>query len=187
MGSSGDLNVRACLAGTIAWLAIISVGQSADFELHSPTWHNGGVVPAESLLPDCGGKNLSPALSWSGIPNGTRSFAVTLFDPDAPGGKGWWHWVVFDLNAGLRGLPAGAGAAGGSGLEGGKQTRNDYGSDGYGGPCPPSGSSHRYLLTVTALNVSKLPVPPQAEPARVAGVLAQHALAKATITLRYGR
>ena len=88
----------------------------------------------------CTGRNLSPALSWVHPPAGTKSFAVTLFDPDAPTGSGWWHWLVFDLPADVRGLPTGAGTLGMPGLPiGAVQSRTDYGIQGYGGPCPPPG------------------------------------------------
>ncbi len=159
---------------------------AADFRLQSPSLRDGGSVPVEHLLTKCGGRNLSPALAWSGAPAGTKSFAVTFFDPDAPGGRGFWHWAIFDLAPKMVRLPAGAGAST-AGIPGAKQARNDYGSIGYGGPCPPAGATHRYVLTVTALDVEDLPISPNASAGQVAALVSKHALGKATITVRYGR
>ncbi len=171
--------------GFLFWVSIGSLF-AADFRLQSPTLREGGMVPVEHLLAKCGGRNLSPDLAWSGAPAGTKSFAVTFFDPDAPGGHGFWHWAMFDLPPKTERLPAGAGASTAA-IPGAKQARNDYGSIGYGGPCPPEGSTHRYILTVTALNLENLPVSPHATAGEVAALISKHALGKATITVRYGR
>lgn len=116
-----------------------------------------------------GGDNVSPDLSWEGAPEGTKSFALTLYDPDAPTGSGWWHWVVYDIPASATGLPLGAGAAGGPGLpEGAKLGRTDFGTNEYGGAAPPPGHGpHRYIFTLYALKTDKLDVPPDASAAYV--------------------
>lgn len=136
----------------------------------------------------CSGGNLSPALAWDGAPAGTKSFAITAYDPDAPTGSGWWHWVVFNLPASVRAVPAGAGGADGAGLPAGAmQSRTDFGPPGYGGPCPPPGAPHRYIFTVHALDVDGLPLDPQASAAMVGFMVNAHSLGKASLTGRYGR
>jgi Raf kinase inhibitor-like YbhB/YbcL family protein len=167
-----------------------AVQAAGALRLSSPTLHEGGLVSKEHVLngSGCGGQNISPALRWTAAPAATKSFGVTVFDVDAPGGRGFWHWVVFNLGPTSRELPAGAGAASGQNLPGGaSQTRNDYGSPGYGGPCPPPGSTHRYVITVYALDVGKLGSSPSDAPARVAAEVERHALAKGSINVRYGR
>lgn len=137
----------------------------------------------------CTGGNRSPALVWSNPPAATKSFAVTIFDPDAPTGSGWWHWTVFNLPASLRALPQGAGDAKHPHLPAGAiQGRSDFGAAGYGGPCPPAGDrAHHYIITVWALDVDRVPLDAHASGAMVGFMLNQHARAKALFTLRYGR
>jgi len=135
----------------------------------------------------CTGGNRSPALTWSGAPAATRSFAVILFDPDARNGAGWWHWVVFDLPAGTTGLSPGAGSGGGL-PAGAMQAVNGFGIAGYGGPCPPPGTApHHYQLTVWALDVAHLPAGPGDGAAAVAQLIEQHALDRAGLVALYGR
>jgi Raf kinase inhibitor-like YbhB/YbcL family protein len=104
---------------------------------------------------DCKGGNRSPQLSWQGAPAETRSFAVTIVDPDAPG-RGWWHWAVAGIPASVAQLPANASASGALRTMGAVEARNDFDTDGYGGPCPPPGKPHRYVITVYALNSDNL-------------------------------
>lgn len=156
------------------------------FQLTSPAFADQGRLPDTQALNamGCTGANRSPALAWTGAPTGTKSFAVTLYDPDAPTGSGWWHWVVFDLPAGARGLPAGPAPLPAGTVEG----RTDFGVPGYGGACPPvGGKPHRYVFTVHALDVARLDVPPDASAAMVGYNLNAHSLAKATLTALYGR
>lgn len=134
----------------------------------------------------CEGENVSPALSWEGAPEDTKSFAVTVYDPDAPTGSGWWHWVVFNIPASVTELEI---AASENGMpDGAVQSRTDYGTTGYGGPCPPVGDdAHRYIITVHALDVEKLDIAPDTPAAQVGFNLHSHGLAKTTLTAKYGR
>ncbi len=135
----------------------------------------------------CNGQNTSPALEWANPPAGTKSFAVTMYDPDAPTGSGWWHWVMYNIPAGTTGLVAGAGN-GRNAPRGSAEGRTDFGSKGYGGPCPPVGDKpHHYHITVFALKVDKLDVPGDATAAYVGFNLNANKLATARVTALYGR
>lgn len=137
----------------------------------------------------CHGGNISPQLAWKNPPTGTKSFAVTVFDPDAPTGSGWWHWTVANIPANTLTLPADAGNPNGEKLPAGVvQGRNDFGYSGFGGACPPAGDKpHRYQITVWALDVDKLPLDNNASGALVGFMLNSHALAKAQLTATYSR
>jgi len=137
----------------------------------------------------CKGRNQSPDLRWMRPPTGTKSFAITMYDPDAPTGSGWWHWIVFDIPPAVSELAMGAGDPGKNLLPlGCRQGRTDFGPPGYGGPCPPAGDPpHRYLFTVYALDIDKLGVSEAASPAMVGFVMHQHILAKAVLAVTYGR
>lgn len=138
----------------------------------------------------CTGENVSPELSWSNPPEGTKSFAVLMHDPDAPtGGAGFWHWIVYNIPASTRSLPQGAGAADGKALPPGAiQAENDFGDAAWGGPCPPPGSGvHKYNYTVYALAVEKLDLPKNVK-ASVAGfTINKNAIGKATLIVPYSR
>lgn len=138
---------------------------------------------------DCGGQNTSPDLAWTDAPAETKSFAITVFDPDARSGKGWWHWLVFNIPHMVTHLPAGDGShKSGSVPNGSVQSKNDFGNSGYGGLCPPPGSGmHHYIFTVYALDLDKIPLGADAAPAEVNAVLQQHALASAKLTGLYRR
>lgn len=161
------------------------------FTLTSPDIPAGGsIAPAfESDMFGCGGSNQSPVLQWSGAPEGTQSFAVTVFDPDAPTGSGWWHWMVVDLPASVTSLQSNAGAKGGANLPAGaRQMRNDYGIFAWGGMCPPPGSApHRYVFTVHALSVAKLDMPDDATTAIGGFMINANTLATASFTSTYAR
>jgi Raf kinase inhibitor-like YbhB/YbcL family protein len=137
----------------------------------------------------CTGSNVSPSLSWHGAPAGTKSFALTMYDPDAPTGSGWWHWVVYDIPGSATGLAAGAGDPAKKLLPAGTvQGNTDFGAPGYGGPCPPAGDKpHHYIFTLYALKVAKLDVPAGASAAYVGFNLHANTLATATFTSLYGR
>lgn len=137
----------------------------------------------------CEGQNLSPSLSWSGAPDGTKSFALTVYDPDAPTGSGWWHWVVVNIPVTTASLPKGAGMADGANLPpSALQVRTDFGAPGYGGPCPPQGDHpHRYLFTIHAVDLDKLDVTAESSPALVGFYLNFHTMAKASLMGLYRR
>jgi hypothetical protein len=137
----------------------------------------------------CSGKNVAPALAWSGEPTGTKSFAVTVYDPDAPTGSGWWHWLVVNIPPATHALARASGQPGGPALPAGAlQTATDFGQAGFGGACPPAGDKpHRYVFTVWALKVAKLEVPATASGAMVGFNINANALGKATLTATYGR
>lgn len=132
-----------------------------------------------------GGDNISPHLAWDEVPAGTKSFVVTCFDPDAPTGSGWWHWIVANLPASARQLAQGAG----SGIDwlpdGAIQTRTDFGKAGYGGAAPPRGETHRYIFTVHALNVESIEVDEEASGAVVGFNVHFHSLGSASITAMF--
>ena len=135
----------------------------------------------------CTGQNVSPALNWTGAPAGTKSFAVTAYDPDAPTGSGWWHWVMFNIPADATGLAAGAGN-GRNAPRGSQQGNTDFGTKGYGGPCPPQGDKpHHYHFTVYALKTDKLDVPGNATAAMVGFYIHANKLASAAVTGLYAR
>lgn len=137
----------------------------------------------------CSGGNISPQLSWQGEPAGTKSFAITAYDPDAPTGSGWWHWTVVNLPVTTHSLATGIGAEGGKDLPTGVvQGRNDFGYSGFGGACPPVGNKpHHYHFTVWALKTDKLPLDAQASGAMVGFMLNANVLAKTELVATYGR
>lgn len=162
------------------------------FVLSSPDAKLAAKVPEEytASVFGCTGGNLSPALQWSGAPAGTKSFVLTLFDPDVPEtGSGWWHWVVYNLPANVDSLPKGAGAEHSSVLPAGtQQGRTDLGNDAYHGPCPDKGQPpHHYTFTIYALSVEKLDVPAEASGAMVTSTAKENVLGKAVFVARYGR
>ncbi len=162
---------------------------AGNFRVTSTDMTNGKMMASDQVLNGfgCMGSNNSPEVKWENAPAITKSFAVTLYDPDAPTGSGWWHWVAVDIPASVRELPKGAGKGTGNLSIGGRQTRTDFGQPGYGGPCPPMGDKpHRYVLTVYALDTDKLDVPNDASGAFVGFNLHGHTIAKASITARYG-
>jgi Raf kinase inhibitor-like YbhB/YbcL family protein len=137
----------------------------------------------------CTGGNISPQLSWEHAPAGTKSFAVTMFDPDAPTGSGWWHWLMFDVPSATHELPSNAGSLSANlAPKGSVQSMTDFGQPGYGGPCPPVGHGpHRYIITVFALKVEKLGLDEKSAPAMVSFNLNANAIQKASIVMYYGR
>ena len=184
--------MKALLFAFGSWIAFAASEFAAGggFRLTSAAWHEGGSVPQESLFngSGCAGANVSPDFRWSGAPSGTRSFAITIFDPDAPTGAGWWHWIVFNIPGTVVELPAGAGGKGSRGLPPGSvQCRNDYGERGYGGPCPPVGTTHRYFARIYAINVEKLPSGSETPPEKIAKQIEERSIGVAQLTVKFGR
>lgn len=171
--------------------ALCCATQAVAFELRSPGLAAGGTIPAAHVYRGhgCTGGNRSPALAWSGAPALARSFAVTVFDPDARGGAGWWHWLVIDIPATTHDLAEDAGAAGGAHLPAGAvQIRTDFGTAAYGGPCPPPGDApHHYVFTIYALKTARLDLPDGASAAAADAAIRANAIGKAQFTARYGR
>jgi Raf kinase inhibitor-like YbhB/YbcL family protein len=175
----------------VAPVGMVPASQATGFTLSSPD------IKADALMPQsfefngfgCTGENRSPVLRWSGAPRDAKSFAVTVFDPDAPTGSGWWHWFVIDIPAGVTELQSDAGAEGGAKLpKGARHLRIDYGFAGWGGPCPPPGDKpHRYVFTVHALKADKLDIPADATAALAGFMVNANTIAKASFTARYGR
>ena len=161
------------------------------FVLKSGSFADGDMLPKAFVhsAMGAGGDNLSPDLSWSGAPEGTQSFALTLYDPDAPTGSGWWHWVVYDIPATVTSLPRGAGAAGGAILPAGaKMGHTDFGTADYGGAAPPPGHGpHRYIFTLYALNTPKLDVPAGCTAAYIGFNIHFAQLGEARLTALYQR
>jgi Raf kinase inhibitor-like YbhB/YbcL family protein len=149
----------------------------------SETFTDGGTLPRETAFTGCGGDNRSPQLAWSGFPPETRSFVVTCFDPDAPTGSGFWHWLLFNVPPSVTRLAAGESEPAGS-----TTGRNDYGASAYGGPCPPGGDGpHRYNFTVHALDVPSLDgIDEGVGGARLAFTMRGHVLATGTLTGHFG-
>lgn len=137
----------------------------------------------------CSGDNQSPQLSWKNAPEETKSFAVTMYDPDAPTGSGFWHWMVFDIPANVSELVTGAGNVKlNLAPKGAIQSLTDYGIKGFGGPCPPEGHGfHQYIITVYALKTDKLGLDENINPAIVGFNLWNQTLAKASIVAYYKR
>jgi Raf kinase inhibitor-like YbhB/YbcL family protein len=152
----------------------------------SDSFSDGEEIPLESASEDAGGKNRSPQLSWSGAPAGTKSFAITCFDPDAPTGSGYWHWLVWGIPASVAELDAGAGT--GRLPIGAQSGYGDSGTASYDGPAPPKGDGdHRYVFTVYALDVDTLRGATGTTTG--AGVIFRmrgHVLASGSITGRFG-
>lgn len=184
------MKLHRCLTSMALSLLALQV-HAQSFSLTTSAFENGGRLSAQQVFNGfgCEGANQSPVLQWSGVPEGTRSLVLTVYDPDAPTGSGWWHWVVYDIPAHVRELPANAGAAKSSTLpSGAKQGRNDYGSQSFGGACPPVGDApHHYIFTLYALKVDHLAVPADASSALIGFMTRANAIGTAVTTATYGR
>ena len=176
-----------CLIAVAAPLAASAAG----FKLESPTIKPGSTLTDAQVFNGfgCSGKNVSPALKWSGAPKDAKSFALTVYDPDAPTGSGWWHWVVYNIPATATEIPEGAGTADGKTLPAGSaQGKTDFGAPGFGGACPPPGDKpHRYIFTLYALKTDKLDIPADGSAALVGFMINANKLGQASFTAKYGR
>ena len=164
---------------------------TSGFMLSSPQVEPDGEIDASFEYNGfgCSGDNRSPELQWHNPPPNTRSFAISVHDPDAPTGSGWWHWRVVNIPASATGLPVNAGAEDSNLLpEGSHQIRNDFGYKGWGGMCPPQGAApHRYTFTVHALDVERLDLPEDASPALAGFMIHQHEIERAGFMVTYAR
>lgn len=185
-------------AARAVWLSALAVlltasisgcANAGDFRVSSPGLEVDEQIAERYVLNGfgCKGANVSPEITWKDAPPGTKSFAVTLYDPDAPTGSGWWHWLIFNIPASATGLPEGAGnTAYKLAPAGAIQSRTDFGTSGYGGPCPPAGDRpHRYRFTVYALDVESIPLDASASGAMVGFYLNQNAIGQATLQSLY--
>jgi hypothetical protein len=174
-----------------AVLALCSLSAHAgEFHLDSKEIKTGTPLTQTYLFNGfgCEGENRSPSLVWSGAPQGTKSFAITAFDPDAPTGSGWWHWTVVNIPVDVNALSTDAGNQNGSKLPAGAvHGRNDFGYSGFGGACPPKGDKpHRYHFKVWALKTDHLPIDSNSSGALVGFMLNANKLATAEIVPVYG-
>lgn len=160
----------------------------AEMTLTSADFTDGGTLPDAQVLNGfgCSGPNTSPALAWSGAPEGTKSFLLTAYDPDAPTGSGWWHWTVANIPADVTGLAAGASPA--NLPAGAVEGRTDFGAPGFGGACPPEGGApHHYVFTLYAMPEAALPLDANASGAMFGFYAQGMALEHAVLTATYGR
>jgi len=183
--------IQLSLAAMMALLPLSREAVAGGMTVSSPDIGEGATIADDQVLDrfGCTGRNISPALQWRAAPAATRSLAVTVFDPDAPTASGWWHWIVIDIPASVTGLARNAGNPAAHLTPAGSiQAQNDYGTVGWGGPCPPQATgTHRYVFTVYALDVGRLGVSPNASPARIAANIRAHAIDQASLTALYGR
>lgn len=158
----------------------------ATFRLESPDFEEGHTLPqwARSGIAGAGGEDRSPTLHWEGAPSGTRSFALTMFDPDAPTGSGWWHWAVCNIPAKITSLPQNAGDPDAGLLPPGSLTLpNELRLARYLGAAPPTGhGEHRYFFTLSALDVERLDIAADATPGLLGFMLRDHIVARAQLT-----
>lgn len=188
------LNRKTLGQSFLALIAVLGLGThnsfAEKFKLTSQTLKKGTLIGMDQVFNGfgCIGKNISPDLQWNNPPAGTQSFAVTVYDPDAPTGSGWWHWVVFNIPADVRKLDLNAGDVKARLLPASVvQSQTDFGQTGYGGPCPPEGSkAHRYIFKVYALK-TQLPLDEKTPAAQVGFYINQNKLAVAELTATFKR
>lgn len=164
-------------------VAASQMASAESFRLLSETIAEGQQLDAAQVFQGfgCEGGNMAPDLAWSGAPDGTESFAITVYDPDAPTGSGWWHWFAFNIPADVSALPAGEPLP-----EGSVELSNDYGAVGFGGACPPPGEVHRYQFTVHALG-TVLEIDDSVSNALAGFMVNANSLGSASITAVYTR
>lgn len=166
-----------------------AIAEVPSFELTSTDITDGAKLSAAQVsgILDAGGDDVSPQLSWRGFPEQTKSFVVTVYDPDAPTGSGFWHWAVVDIPASVTSLASGAGDETGSGLpDGAFQLANDAGLKRYVGAAPPPGhGKHRYFTAVHAVDVESLGIPDSASNGFLGFNLHSHTLARAVLVPWY--
>ncbi len=181
--------MKKIILSTILIIGSLSIGLAQNFTLKSTDIGGQLTKKQEFNGFGCTGKNISPQLNWDNAPEGTKSFAITVYDPDAPTGSGWWHWVVFDIPANITELKANAGNPELTiAPKGSIQSITNYGVPGFGGACPPKGHGlHQYIFTVYALKTDKLGLNAETNPAIVGYYLHNNTIAKASIVAYYQR
>ena len=169
------------MADTVSVRATESPKSATPITVTSDSITDGASIGLENVFTHCGGKNTAPQLTWSGHPADTKSFAITCFDPDAPTGSGYWHWVAFDIPGSVTSLKAGEGNS--DTPAGGKGGSSDFGMTSYGGPCPPKNDiPHHYIFTVYALDVESIGADAKTTGATLNFMMRGHVLAKGTLT-----
>lgn len=183
--------MKKLLCLSFALFISVQMAQAAPFTIASANLTDGANIPAKYVYNSfgCSGKNNSPQISWRNAPAETKSFAVTVYDPDAPTGSGWWHWLVVNIPVKYSELPLNFGKKNQFTLhEEVVQVRNDFGAFNFGGPCPPAGDkAHRYIFTVYALKAEKLDLAENSTAALAGFMINQNVLAKASFSAYYGR
>lgn len=158
------------------------------FQISSSSLQPGQMVPKHYVYNGmgCDGDNVSPEIAWAGAPEGTKSYAVTVFDPDVPSGNGWWHWAVVNIPEDVKKLEEGASNEG-TLPEEAVEVTTDFKDRKYGGPCPPKGKAHRYKFTVYAMKADHIDVSPRTNAEQLRKILEKECLDKASFTVKYGR
>ncbi len=189
MNMSLRQKVQAIAVFSTAIMVAVPVLAAGKFQVSSDEVKNSWLVNEQVLNGfGCSGGNVSPHIVWSGVPKGSKSLLVTIHDPDAPtGGLGWTHWVIANIPPDVTELPKGISNDSSKLPAGAVQTDTDFGKAGYGGPCPPVGSAHHYIVTINALKVEKLDVDANSTPALVAFMANGNSLGKASFTALYQR
>ena len=179
---------RSAAIGTLLAAAIAPPVFAQEFSVTSTTIAEGEKLPNAHVFEGfgCEGENRSPQLTWFGAPEGTKSFAITAYDPDAPTGSGWWHWNVVNIPASTSSIAQDASASGNLPTEA-LEIRNDYGLVGFGGACPPPGEVHRYIFTVYALGTERLELPENPSNALAGFMIRSNMLDSTSITAVYHR
>jgi Raf kinase inhibitor-like YbhB/YbcL family protein len=166
-----------------------SLSLAASFSLKTNSFDPKKPLPDKQVFNGfgCSGENISPALEWENAPKGTKSFAITVYDPDAPTGSGWWHWTVANIPSDVSSIAEGA--SNNKKLpKGAVEGRTDFGKPGFGGACPPPGDKpHRYIFTVHALKTEKLDVNEDGSGALFGFNINANSIGKASFTVKYGR
>lgn len=169
-------------------VAVWAKGGKKKFMLTSPKVAHGKMIGEEQVFNGfgCSGKNVSPELNWVNAPKETKSFVLTVYDPDAPTGSGWWHWVVFNIPGDKTSLPEGFGND--DDQDFGVQSRTDFGKEGYGGPCPPKGDKpHKYIFKLCALKTESLPLEEDSPAAMVGFYTNANKIECTEFAAKYGR
>tara|TARA_B100000029_G_C17301551_1_gene860861 strand:+ start:243 stop:791 length:549 start_codon:yes stop_codon:yes gene_type:complete len=182
------MNFRFLTLTVAALMFTTGIASAENFKLSSMDIAEGEKLTEEFVYNGfgCEGQNLSPHLLWENPPEGTKSFAINVYDPDAPTGSGWWHWTLVNIPLEVMELPRNAAAANAI-PETAIQLKNDYGAVSFGGACPPPNEVHRYHFTVYALGVEKLDISPDASNALAGFMINANSLASDTITATYTR